>query len=104
MDVGVQVVLGNEFTGYVGELDPDVFCVFRAVKRGTKVEVLDVDACKLVSCLGGDIVDEELDNLEGSGLCACIPWVADLVAANCYLCVVKSPPVVVGLYRPLLYR
>ena len=60
IDVGIQIVFINEFAWDVSEFDPDVL---RAVKRCSKVEVLDVEAGKLGTWAGGDAVDEELDNL-----------------------------------------
>ncbi len=62
----MQVILFvDEFTGDVSELDPDVLWV---VEWGIQVEVFNVKAYNFCSWVGGDAVEEELDNLKVSGL------------------------------------
>ncbi len=74
-----EVVFFNELCRYVRDLDADVF---RVGHGSVKVKILQVDGAELCTLPGEDTVEEKFDEFKGGGVGANVARVANPVATN----------------------
>jgi hypothetical protein len=74
-----KVVLIDEFLWYVSKFDSYVFWL---IQWRAKVEIGDIKACKVGLFGGKHVVNDKLNELEGSRFSSCITWVANAVSPN----------------------
>ena len=71
-----EVVFLDELFGDVAQFDADIL---RSVQRCLEVKFVNVKSDKLGSFTGKDDVGQELDKVEGSGLCSDVAGISDFL-------------------------
>ena len=74
-----EVVFFDEFFGDVAQFDVDIL---RAFQRCLEIEIFNVKSDKLGAFTGKDDVDQELDEVEGSGLCSGVSGISYVLDCN----------------------
>ena len=74
-----EVVFFDGFFGDVTQFDADILGL---VQRCLEVETFNVKSDKLGAFKGKDAVEQELDKVEGSGLCSDFSGISDVLACN----------------------
>ena len=79
MNIFHEVVFFDEFFGDVAHFDADIL---GSVQRCLEVENFNVKSGKLGAFTRKDAVDQELYEVEGSGICSNDAWISDVFACN----------------------
>ena len=75
----VEVVFVEKVLGYVGEIDA---YIFRVVYGGLEIEVFDVKSDKFRAFAGKDVVEEELEKIQGCHFGANVSMIFNVLARN----------------------